>query len=191
MSQTDQVPHDRQTKTGAAGIPDTRWLYAVEPLKHASQIGPAQNLLNPPPVPDMPTVTLAPRDAIWNSSATASVIGNTVLESSIAITLPPVDGSPPPHPAITTASVAPTRRVRRHYHMRAVSCPYRIGQPFRVCYVPVKRCKLAAGSRLSIISLDSTADRETSASASHPGTSSVARGDSLESCHDGDVQPGE
>jgi hypothetical protein len=43
--------------------------------------------LNPPPVPEMPTVTRTfPRFWIWNSSATASVIGNTVLEPSILMT---------------------------------------------------------------------------------------------------------
>ncbi len=50
-------------------------------------VSPRQNFLNPPPVPEMPTVTrILPRLAIWNSSATASVIGNTVLEPSILIT---------------------------------------------------------------------------------------------------------
>jgi hypothetical protein len=47
-------------------------------------VSPRQNFLKPPPVPDTPTVTLyLPRWAFWNSSATASVIGNTVLEPSI------------------------------------------------------------------------------------------------------------
>src|SRR5688572_17950845 len=49
-------------------------------------VSPRQNFLKPPPVPEMPTVTLmAPRFAFWNSSATASVIGNTVLEPSSLI----------------------------------------------------------------------------------------------------------
>ena len=47
-------------------------------------VSPAQNLLNPPPVPEIPTVTRTPGFAIWNSSAIASEIGNTVLEPSIA-----------------------------------------------------------------------------------------------------------
>ncbi len=39
-------------------------------------ISPRQNFLKPPPVPEMPTVTLmAFFSAFWNSSATASVIG--------------------------------------------------------------------------------------------------------------------
>jgi hypothetical protein len=48
-------------------------------------VSPRQNFLNPPPVPPMPTVTLRPLLAFWNSSATASVIGYTVEEPSIAI----------------------------------------------------------------------------------------------------------
>src|SRR5690606_2619511 len=49
----------------------------------AISISPRQNFLKPPPVPEMPTVTRTlPRLAIWNSSATASVTGNTVLEPS-------------------------------------------------------------------------------------------------------------
>ena len=44
--------------------------------------------MKPPPVPAMPTVTRTlPRLLIWNSSATASAIGNTVLEPSILMTL--------------------------------------------------------------------------------------------------------
>jgi hypothetical protein len=39
-------------------------------------VSPRQNFLKPPPVPEMPTVTLmAFFLAFWNSSATASVIG--------------------------------------------------------------------------------------------------------------------
>jgi len=47
-------------------------------------VSPAQNFLNPPPVPEMPTVTrtLLPV-AFWNSSAIASDTGNTVDEPSI------------------------------------------------------------------------------------------------------------
>ncbi len=49
-------------------------------------VSPRQNFLKPPPVPDMPTVTRTlPRLEIWNSSAKASEIGNTVLEPSILI----------------------------------------------------------------------------------------------------------
>jgi len=39
-------------------------------------LSPRQNFLKPPPVPEIPTVTLtAPFFAFWNSSATASEIG--------------------------------------------------------------------------------------------------------------------
>ena len=39
-------------------------------------VSPRQNFLKPPPVPEMPTVTLiAFFSAFWNSSATASVTG--------------------------------------------------------------------------------------------------------------------
>src|SRR3990172_9136195 len=51
-------------------------------------VSPLQNFLNPPPVPEKATVTLTPGLAFWNSSATASVIGYTVLEPSI-VTEPP------------------------------------------------------------------------------------------------------
>jgi hypothetical protein len=47
-------------------------------------VSPRQNFLNPPPVPEMPTVTrILPRLDFWKSSATASVTGKTVLEPSI------------------------------------------------------------------------------------------------------------
>ncbi len=38
-------------------------------------VSPAQNFLNPPPVPEMPTVIFTSRFFFWNSSATASVMG--------------------------------------------------------------------------------------------------------------------
>ncbi len=51
-------------------------------------VSPRQKRLKPPPVPAMPTVTRTlPFLLIWNSSATASAIGNTVLEPSILMTL--------------------------------------------------------------------------------------------------------
>ncbi len=47
-------------------------------------VSPRQNFLKPPPVPERPTVTrVLPAAAIWNSSAMASEIGNTVDEPSI------------------------------------------------------------------------------------------------------------
>jgi hypothetical protein len=46
-------------------------------------VSPRQNFWNPPPVPDTPTVTRTFGCFFWNSSATASVMGNTVLDPSI------------------------------------------------------------------------------------------------------------
>ncbi len=69
-------------------------------------VSPRQNFLKPPPVPEMPTVTLiAPFFAFWNSSATASVIGNTVLEPSILTTWAEATGAiaTPPMRAATAA----------------------------------------------------------------------------------------
>ena len=48
-------------------------------LKSVSSL---QNFLKPPPVPEIPTVTLTSGWTFLNSSATASVIGKTVLEPS-------------------------------------------------------------------------------------------------------------
>ena len=77
-------------------------------------VSPRQNFWKPPPVPEMPTVTLAPL-AFWNSSATASVIGKTVLEPSTRmIAAPPPDAGcePPPHaPAV---EIAPIKAATRH-----------------------------------------------------------------------------
>jgi hypothetical protein len=49
----------------------------------AIAISPAQNFLKPPPVPETPMVTRLSRLTFWNSSATASLMGETVLEPSI------------------------------------------------------------------------------------------------------------
>jgi hypothetical protein len=66
-----------------------------------TSVSPAQKRLNPPPVPAIPTVTRTPACWIWNSSATASEMGATVLDPStctapdrVASELSP---SPPPH----------------------------------------------------------------------------------------------
>jgi hypothetical protein len=62
-----------------------------------TSVSPAQNFSNPPPVPEVPTVTLTPGFSPWNVSAAASVSGPTVLEPSVRIEperLPP----PPPPP---------------------------------------------------------------------------------------------
>src|SRR5262245_45818314 len=71
-------------------------------------VSPRQNFLNPPPVPEMPTVTLTlPFVDFWNSSATASVIGKTVLEPSIltvwAVACGAIENAP------TTAAAAANR----------------------------------------------------------------------------------
>jgi|SRR5687768_9846726 hypothetical protein len=58
-------------------------------------VSPRQNFWKPPPVPEMPTVTLTSLPAFLNSSATASLIGNTVLEPS-SVTLAVPDDAPPP-----------------------------------------------------------------------------------------------
>src|SRR5688500_16588857 len=55
-------------------------------------ISPRPNFLKPPPVPETPTVTLTSGCSALNSSATASVIGYTVLDPSIFIS--PVSFSP-------------------------------------------------------------------------------------------------
>src|SRR5688572_22888446 len=69
-------------------------------------VSPRQNFSKPPPVPDVPTVTRAPRLARWNSSATASPMGKTVDEPSIAMTAGLAvcacccdESLPPPHAA--------------------------------------------------------------------------------------------
>ncbi len=49
-------------------------------------LSPRQNFWNPPVVPDCPTVTCVPGFFFWNSSAMASLIGNTVLEPSTTMT---------------------------------------------------------------------------------------------------------
>src|SRR5215510_3636336 len=81
-----------------------------------TSVSPRQNFWKPPPVPDTPTVTRAPAWVFWNSSATDSLIGNTVLEPSTRImgaaasaTMPGVS------PALPQAVIEPpsTRLVAR------------------------------------------------------------------------------
>src|SRR5687767_5046389 len=58
-------------------------------LAFEMSVSPRTNFLKPPPVPDDPTVTLIfPPVDFWNSSATASATGNTVLEPS-SVTMAP------------------------------------------------------------------------------------------------------
>src|SRR4029453_3246845 len=75
-------------------------------------VSPAQNFSKPPPVPEVPTVTLTSGFSRLNSSAIASVSGPTVLEPSTRISperfplLPPSSSSSPPHAAAVSASTA-------------------------------------------------------------------------------------
>src|SRR5687767_306441 len=84
-----------------------------------------QNFWNPPPVPVVPTVTLVPGLAFWNSSATASVTGATVLEPSAVITedgaaAPPAGEEPlPPHAESAAQSGRTARSLRP---VRTVDC---------------------------------------------------------------------
>ena len=77
-----------------------------------TSVSPRQNFLKPPPVPEIPTVTRTfPLWAFWNSSATASVIGNTVLEPS-TLTMAAavaVAGAPARLAPITLATAVATR----------------------------------------------------------------------------------
>src|SRR5688572_32770286 len=75
-----------------------------------------QNFWKPPPVPEIPTVGVRPLGlALPYSSATASAIGNTVLEpstvmSSTEASPPPSDAGwllpPPPHATAMAAKAA-------------------------------------------------------------------------------------
>src|SRR5690606_3795559 len=70
-------------------------------------ISPRPNFLNPPPVPETPTVTRTSGPTARNSSATASVIGYTVLEPSIVISpvKPPDERLPPQAHSATAPTV--------------------------------------------------------------------------------------
>src|SRR6187402_9450 len=73
-----------------------------------------QNFWKPPPVPEIPTVGVRPLGlALPYSSATASAIGNTVLEPSTVMSAagasPPSDAGwlpPPPHATAMAANAA-------------------------------------------------------------------------------------
>ena len=89
-----------------------------------TSVSPAQNFVNPPPVPDVPTVTFTPDCSLLNSSAIASLIGATVEEPSTAMlperlvpppVPPPLLSSVPPHAAATRvmARVSPSSQPRR------------------------------------------------------------------------------
>ena len=79
-----------------------------------------QNLVNPPPVPEVPTVTSTFGCSLRNSSVMASEIGATVEDPSTTILpeagppleLPPAS-SAPPHAAATRASTSVGRAASR------------------------------------------------------------------------------
>ena len=77
-------------------------------------VSPRQNFWKPPPVPEMPTVTRTPGLAFWNSSATASLIGKTVLEPSRVT----VAGGAAPPPAPVRAGRRRSRRASSRGHHR-------------------------------------------------------------------------
>src|SRR5215207_7161962 len=75
-------------------------------------VSPAQNFSKPPPVPEVPTVTLTSGFSALNCSAIASDSGPTVLEPSTRISpdrlppLPPSSSSSPPQAATPKARIA-------------------------------------------------------------------------------------
>lgn len=69
----------------------------------SSRTSPAQNFSKPPPVPDVPTVTLTPVFAVWNSWAATVDRGATVLDPSTLI----VPASLPPSPLPDDPASAP------------------------------------------------------------------------------------
>ena len=77
-------------------------------------VSPAQNFSKPPPVPEVPTVTLTPGCSSLKSSAAAVVSGATVLEPS-TLTLPEssLELLPSPLPALTASVLlSPPQAVR-------------------------------------------------------------------------------
>ena len=78
-------------------------------------VSPRQNFWKPPPVPEMPTVTRVPGLARWNSSATASLIGKTVLDPSSVTRrgAPAASRTPTPPPQAAASEQRGPRRARR------------------------------------------------------------------------------
>ncbi len=123
-------------------------------------VSPAQNFSKPPPVPEVPTVTLTPEFSAWNSSAIASVSGATVLDPSMRIE--PERSPPPPlaesssllpHAATPTTRTAAEAMTASHLELVTLS-PSRLftqiagpgaesrdtrSGPPRACYLAVSR----------------------------------------------------
>src|SRR5215212_4953512 len=76
-------------------------------------VSPAQNFSKPPPVPDVPTVTLTPEFSALNSSAIASVSGPTVLDPSTRMSPERSPEEPPESPSPSSSlpqAATPTAR---------------------------------------------------------------------------------
>src|SRR4029450_332864 len=91
-------------------------------------VSPLQNVVTPPPVPEVPTVTLTPDSCLLNSSVMASLIGATVEEPSITIEperlvppLPPPPSWSPPQAGARRAMA----RARPSSQLRRVHCVIR------------------------------------------------------------------
>jgi hypothetical protein len=78
-----------------------------------------QNRSNPPPVPEMPTVTCTPLFLRWNISAAAVVKGPTVLDPSAVIR--PLRASRPAKPDVVQAAAASAPK--------STSTPARLAHP--------------------------------------------------------------
>src|SRR5215207_2756291 len=83
-------------------------------------VSPAQNFSNPPPVPEVPTVTRTPEFCSWNSSAAASLSGATVLEPSMLIV--PDSWDPP---SADPPSLLPPPQAAANIPMASSSAPQR------------------------------------------------------------------
>ncbi len=104
-----------------------------------------QNFWKPPPVPEIPTVTRTPGLAFWNSSATASLTGKTVLDPSRVTTdgaAVPVDdaGWPPPHPASANTPRAVSQDETHHSHV-AIVASGRFRSSFRRVNSTLRECQ--------------------------------------------------
>ncbi len=109
-------------------------------------VSPAQNFSNPPPVPEVPTVTLASGCSPMNSSAAAEDSGSTVLDPSIT-TGPEMDSpspppvlSLPPHAARVNPAATATAATRVRWKWRMVT-------EVPPAYVPTQRRNRCAHDR--------------------------------------------